>query len=113
MMIEAGLPVALGTDLNPGTCYCESMPFVMALACRFMSMTPAEAVVASTVNAAYAVGQGGVKGQLGPGYAADLVVLDADDYRHLAYRFGVNLVQLVVKHGSVVWPSTATRDKST
>jgi len=104
MMVEAGLPVALGTDLNPGTCYCESMPFAMALACRFMKMTPAEAIVAGTVNAAYAIGQGHDKGQLEPGFAADLIILEADDYRHLAYRFGTNLVRQVLKHGEVVWP---------
>ncbi len=104
-MIEVGLPVALGTDLNPGTCYCESMPFIMALACRFMSMTPAEALVASTVNAAYAIDRGSDLGSLQPGFAADLLVLDADDYRHLAYHFGTNLVQTVIKRGQVVFTS--------
>lgn len=104
MMVEAGLPIALGTDLNPGTCYCESMPFAMALACRFMKMTPAEAIVAGTVNAAHAIGQGHDKGQLEQGFAADLLILEADDYRHLAYRFGTNLVRQVLKHGEVVWP---------
>jgi len=104
-MIEVGLPVALGTDLNPGTCYCESMPFIMALACRFMSMTPAEALVASTVNAAYAIGRGSDLGSLQPGFAADLLILDADDYRHLAYHFGTNLVQTVIKRGQVVFTS--------
>lgn len=102
-MIAAGLPVALGTDLNPGTCYCESMPFMMALACRFMRMTPAEAIVASTVNAAHAIGLGSKLGRLHPGFAADLLILDVDDYRHLAYRFGTNLVQTVIKRGNVVF----------
>ena len=101
-MIDAGLPVALGSDLNPGTCYCESMPFVMALACRFMRMTPAEAIVASTVNAAHAVGRGQKLGCLQPGFSADMLILDVDDYRHLAYRFGTNLVRTVVKRGEVV-----------
>jgi imidazolonepropionase len=101
-MIDAGFPVALGSDLNPGTCYCESMPFVMALACRFMRMTPAEAVVASTVNAAHAVGRDKDLGRLQPGFSADLLVLDVDDYRHLPYRFGTNLVRTVVKRGEVV-----------
>ena len=100
-MIEVGVPVALGTDLNPGTCYCESMPFIMALACRFMRMTPAEAVVASTVNAAYAIGRGADLGRLQPGFIADLLILDAEDYRDLAYRFGSNLVQTVIKRGEV------------
>ncbi len=104
-MISVDLPVALGTDLNPGTCYCESMPFVMALACRFMKMTPAEAVVASTVNAAYAIGRGADLGRLEPGFVADIVILDADDYRHLTYRFGTNLVRTVIKRGKVVLSS--------
>jgi imidazolonepropionase len=102
-MIEIGLPVALGTDLNPGTCYCESMPFVMGLACRFMRMTPAEALVASTVNAACAIGRGADAGQLQPGFMADLLILEVEDYRHLAYRFGTNLVQTVIKGGEVVF----------
>ena len=101
-MIAAGLPVALGTDLNPGTCYCESMPFIVALACRFMHMTPAEALSASTVNAAHAIGRGADLGRLQAGYAADLVILDTDDHRDLAYRFGANLVQTVIKGGKVV-----------
>ena len=104
-MIAAGLPVALGTDLNPGTCYCESMPFIMALACRFMRMTPAEAIVASTVNAACAIGRGEDLGRLQPGYAADVVILDADDYRFLSYRFGTNPVHTVLKRGQVVFSS--------
>jgi imidazolonepropionase len=101
-MIDEGLPVALGTDLNPGTCYCESMPFIMALACRYMRMTPAETVVASTVNAAHAIGRGDELGRLRPGYVADVLVLDTDDYRHLAYRFGSNLVWTVMKGGEIV-----------
>lgn len=101
-MIDAQLPVALGSDLNPGTCYCESMPFVMSLACRFMQMTPAEAIVAATVNAAHAVGRGKDLGCLQPGFAADLLILEVEDYRHLAYRFGTNLVSMVVKRGEVV-----------
>ena len=101
-MIAAGLPVALGTDLNPGTCYCESMPFIMALACRFMRMTPAEAVVAATVNAAHAIGRGADLGRLQPGYAADVLILDAADHRDLSYRFGTNPVCTVIKRGLVV-----------
>ncbi len=101
-MVGEGLPVALGTDLNPGTCYCESMPFIMALACRYMSMTPAEAIVASTVNAAYAIGRGGDLGRLQTGYMADMLILDTDDYRHLAYRFASNLVRTVMKGGEIV-----------
>jgi len=102
-MLAANLPVALGTDLNPGTCYCESMPFIMALACRFLKMTLAEVIVASTVNAAHAIGRSLDLGRLQPGFMADLLILDAQDYRHLAYRFGANIVQTVIKRGQVVF----------
>jgi imidazolonepropionase len=102
MMIAAGLPVALGSDLNPGTCWCESMPFVISLACRYLHLTPAEAMVAATRNAACAVGLGGQVGSLQAGAQADLVVLDLPDHRHLPYRFGTNPVRTVVKKGRVV-----------
>jgi imidazolonepropionase len=101
-MIDLGAAVALATDLNPGTCYCESMPFMMALACRHMGMTPAEAIVASTINAAHAVGLGYEVGSLEIGKKADLLVLDIPDYRHLSYLFGTNLVETVIKAGKVV-----------
>ena len=97
------MAVALATDLNPGTCYCESMPFMMALACRFMRLTPAEALVASTVNAAFAIGKGAALGRLQPGYQADAAVLDGNDYRLLAYRFGTNPVYAVIKKGKIVY----------
>lgn len=98
-MIDAGCMVALGTDLNPGTGWCESMQFVIALACRYMHMTPAEAVCAATINAAAAVGHAGILGSLEPGKQADILILDVPDYRHLAYRFGTNLVKSVYKKG--------------
>jgi imidazolonepropionase len=101
-MIEAGVAVALATDLNPGTCYCESMSFIMALACRQMGMMPAETIVASTINAAIAVALGHEVGSLEVGKKADLLILDIPDYRHLTYRFGTNLVQTVIKAGRVV-----------
>jgi len=106
-MVAAGLPLALGTDLNPGTCYCESMPFIMALACRFMRLSPAEALVASTVNAACAIGRGHDLGRLQHGYAADLLILDTDDYRNLAYRFGSSLIHTVIKRGEIVFSPSA------
>jgi len=101
-MIELGVPVALGSDLNPGTCWCESMPFIIALACRYLRLTPAEAIVAATRNAAYATGVGERVGSLEVGKQADIVILDLPDYRHLAYRFGTNPVQTVIKAGRVV-----------
>jgi imidazolonepropionase len=102
-MIEAGMAIALATDLNPGTCYCESMPLMMALACRYMRLTPAESLTASTVNAAFAIERGADLGRLSPGYQADVVILDEADYRSLAYRFGASPVQTVIKRGRLVY----------
>ncbi len=103
MIDRFALPVALATDLNPGTCWCESMPFIIALACRYLRMTPAEAIVAATLNAAHALGLGATVGSLEVGKNADLILLDTADYCHLAYRFGTNPVALVIKAGRVVW----------
>jgi imidazolonepropionase len=102
-LIDAGGALALATDLNPGTCWCESMPFMIALACRYMRLSPAEALTAATVNAAHAIGLGHRVGSLEPGKLADLVVLDGDDYRMLGYRFGANLTHTVIKRGKIVW----------
>jgi len=101
-IIEAGGALALATDLNPGTCWCESMPFIIALACRYMRMMPAEAITAATRNAACAIGLGKETGSLEAGKWADVIILEVDDYRHLGYRFGGNLVQTVVKRGEIV-----------
>jgi imidazolonepropionase len=101
-LIDAGGALALGTDLNPGTSWCESLPMMMALATRYMGLSPAEALTAVTLNAACAVGLGHEIGSLEPGKAADLVILEAPDYRHLAYRYGVSLVHTVIKRGRVV-----------
>ena len=99
-LVDEGALVALATDCNPN-CYTESMPFVMALACLGMRMTPAEALVASTVNAAAALGRDD-RGAIEEGLAGDLVVLDAPTYRHLPYHMGVNPAWKVVKMGEVV-----------
>jgi imidazolonepropionase len=103
-LLNAGAILALATDLNPGTAWCESMQFVIAVACRAMKLTPAQAIAAATVNAAAALGRQASVGSLEPGKQGDLLVLDAPDYRHLGYRFGTNLVSLVVKNGRVVHP---------
>jgi imidazolonepropionase len=100
-LIEAGGALALATDLNPGTCYCESMPFLIALACRAMRLNPAEAIAAATINAAHAIGWGRRVGSLEVGKQADIIVLNLPDYRHLAYRFGTNPVEIVVKRGQI------------
>ena len=99
--VDAGAIVALATDCNPGTAPNESMPFTIALACRMLRLSPAEAVVASTLNAAYALGRASEVGSLVPGKSADLLILDAEDYRELAYRFGSNPVQTVMVAGRV------------
>ncbi|WP_243123221.1 imidazolonepropionase [Thermaerobacter sp. FW80] len=101
-LIEAGVPVALATDYNPGSHPAGSMPLVMAIACVGMGMTPAEALVASTLGGAWAVERAQRLGSLEPGKQADLVVIDAPSYQHLAYRLGTVPVVAVVKGGRVV-----------
>lgn len=101
-ILAAGGALALATDMNPGTCWCGSMQFVIALACRMMGLTQAQALAAATLNAAYAIGRGHEIGSLTPGKQADLLILKTADYRHLGYQFGGNLVQTVVKRGAVV-----------
>jgi imidazolonepropionase len=98
-LIEAEAILAIATDLNPGTAWCESMQFVIALACRHLGLTPAQAIAASTINAAAAVARSSVIGSLEPGKQADLLLLEPADYRHLGYRFGTNLVSAVMKSG--------------
>jgi imidazolonepropionase len=100
-ILAAGGLLALASDINPGTAWCESMQFVIALACRYLKLTPAQAVAAATINAAAAVGRSERVGSLEPGKQADLIVLSVDDYRHLGYRFGGNLVKHVIKKGRV------------
>ncbi|HEU4395666.1 MAG TPA: imidazolonepropionase [Planctomycetota bacterium] len=101
-MIEAGVPVALGTDCNPGSSMTESLQACLTLACLGLRMTAAEALVAATRNAACSLGLGNQCGRLAPGYRADLVVLDVPDPRLLAYHHGVNHAAVVVHHGAVV-----------
>jgi imidazolonepropionase len=101
--LDAGAALAIATDCNPGTGWNESMAFVMALAARYLRLTPAQALAAATINAAHAIGRGERVGSLEPGKQADLVIWDAPAYPHLSYRFGANLVQIVVKRGRVAW----------
>ena len=96
-LLDAGVRVALASDCNPGSCYSSSMPLMVALAVREMRMTPAEALTAATVGGAAALRRDDV-GHLRPGARADLVVLDAPSYLHLAYRPGVPLVHQVLTH---------------
>jgi imidazolonepropionase len=91
--------LALATDCNPGTAWCESMQFVIALACRVLKLTPAQAIAAATINAAQAIRRADRIGSIEPGRQADLLVLSVSDYRQLGYRFGTNLVKQVIKRG--------------
>lgn len=101
-MIEMGIPVALATDLNPGSSYSQSIPLLLSLAVMYMDMTPEEAINALTINAAYALDKGDVIGSIEKGKRADLLIIDAPDYNHLFYNFGVNLVEKVFKNGNLV-----------
>jgi imidazolonepropionase len=100
-IIEADGILALATDCNPGTTWNESMQFVIALACRAMKLTPAEAIAAATINSAHAIRRSDSIGSIEVGKQADLLVLSVPDYRHLGYRYGTNLVKQVIKKGQV------------
>jgi imidazolonepropionase len=101
-IIGAGGIVAIASNFNPGSCPSLSMPMMIGLACTQMKMTPAEALNAATVNAAYALGLESV-GCLEPGRQADLAILDLPDYRLMPYHFGMNPVVAVIKKGRVAW----------
>lgn len=100
--IQEDVPVALGSDINPGTSWCESMPMVMAVATRYEKLTTGEAIVAATLNAAYASGVGERVGSLEAGKLADVLIADLPDYRYLAYRYGTNPIRTVIKRGRIV-----------
>jgi len=97
--IDAGVPVALATDLNPGTSPTLSLPLVMSIACIEMGLTPAEALAAVTINAAHALGLGGQVGSIEPGMQADLVVWDFATVEQLPYWLGASPIRAVVKRG--------------
>ena len=98
-LVDSGAIVAIATDFNPGSAYCESLPIVCALACTQLHLAPAEALAACTVNAAHVLGRADRVGRLAPGYGADLVLLETPDWRHLAYHVGGDIVAAVVKDG--------------
>jgi imidazolonepropionase len=100
-LVDAGAAVALATDFNPGSSFCESIPLVCALAATQLKLAPAEALAACTVNAAHVLGRADRVGRLAPGYAADCVLLDAPDWRYLAYHLGGDLVRAVVVGGEI------------
>jgi imidazolonepropionase len=100
-MIDEKVPVALATDFNPG-CMCASMQFVLNLACVQMRMTPAEAIVASTINAAYAIDRGNEVGSLETGKKADILIMDVPNHKLIPQYFGINLVEKVIKNGKII-----------
>jgi imidazolonepropionase len=102
-LIDAGAIVGLATDYNPGTSPTVSMPMVLSLACNQMRMTPAEAICAATINAAYSLGRHASIGSLEPGKQADLSVWEVEDYREIPYHFGMNLCWMTMKRGAIVW----------
>ena len=106
-LIDAGLPVALATDFNPGTCLIQSMVTIIALAVMKMRMTVEEAITAATLNAACALDLAEEVGSLEEGKAADLLVLDLESYRQIPYFFGHNPVVLVMQGGRVVYERSA------
>lgn len=102
-MIDQGCAVALATDLNPGSCFSESIPLVFALACLYMDLTPEEALTALTINGAAAVGRAQTIGSIDKGKLGDLVILEFPSYRFIPYHVGVNTVETVIKKGKVVF----------
>jgi imidazolonepropionase len=106
-MIELGLPIVLATDFNPGSSPTASMPMVLSLACTQMKLTPAEAITASTINAAYSLGRGSEIGSLEPGKLADFAVHECEDYRELPYFFGRETAARICVGGECVYPRRA------
>jgi imidazolonepropionase len=110
-MIDQGIIPALATDFNPGSSCCESMSFVVSLACSALGMSPAEALTAATHNAAWACGQGGNTGSLVPGKRADILIVDCLDYREIPYHMGWNPVTRVFVSGrEICFPKEQMRD---
>ncbi|MBR0026145.1 MAG: imidazolonepropionase [Clostridia bacterium] len=101
-MINKGVPVAMASDFNPGSCPCLNLQFVINLGCLKYRLTPEEVLTAVTLNAAAAIGLAETVGSLEPGKQADIVLWDAPDLDYICYRFGSNLVKSVIKRGSVV-----------
>ena len=102
-LVDAGAAVALATDFNPGSSFCESLPLVCSLAATQLHLSPAEALAACTVNAAHVLGCAERKGRIAPGFDADICLLDAPDWRYLAYHLAGDVVAAVVKGGTIAW----------
>jgi imidazolonepropionase len=106
-LVDAGAAIALATDFNPGSAFCESLPLVCSLACTQLGLEPAEALAACTVNAAHVLARADRKGRVHAGHDADLVLLDADDWRYLAYHLGGAVIHTVIRDGRVAWSTRA------
>jgi imidazolonepropionase len=106
-LVDAGAAVALATDFNPGSAYSESLPLACSLACTQLRLSPEEALTACTVNAAHVLSRAGTKGRLAPAYHADVVLLGAEDWRHLAYHLGGSVVEVVIRGGRIAWKRSA------
>jgi imidazolonepropionase len=106
-MIDAGLAVVLATDFNPGSSPTPSMPMILSIACTKLKMTPAEGIAAATINAAYSLGRGDQIGSLEKGKRADFVIHDCEDYRELAYFFGVEHAGQVYCGGRLAFSRSA------
>jgi imidazolonepropionase len=106
-LIDAGAAVGLATDFNPGSAFCESLPLACSLAATQMRMAPEEALTACTVNAAHVLGLDDRKGRIVAGYDADIVLVGADDWRHLAYHLGGPVVHTVIAGGEIAWDARA------
>jgi imidazolonepropionase len=106
-LADAGALVALATDFNPGSAFCDSLPLVLSLACTQLKLAPEEALVAATANAAHVLGRADRIGRLRRGFAADIVLLDAPDWRHVAYHLAGDVVHTVVEGGAVGFRRTA------
>ena len=100
-LVDAGAIVALATDFNPGSAFCESLPVVATLACTQLGLAPEEALGGMTVNAAHVLGLPD-RGRIAVGLRADIVLLDAPDWRHVAYHLAGEVVHTVIREGQVV-----------
>jgi imidazolonepropionase len=101
-LIDAGVPVALATDFNPGSCFTLNMQIIMTIACSQMKMTPAEAITAATLNGAFALGLSERIGSLEAGRQADIVLMQVGDYREIPYFFGMNHCAVTIKKGNII-----------
>ncbi|GJQ34727.1 MAG: imidazolonepropionase [Anaerolineales bacterium] len=100
-LLDANAILAIATDCNPGTSWNESMQFAIALACRYMKLTPAQAIASATINAAHAIRRADSVGSIEVGKQADMLILSVNDYRQVGYRYGTNLVKHIIKRGQV------------